>query len=556
MILSGCLKLENFPKIAAPMACLLEVHAEATAIREVPPSIECLTNLRLIDVSNCKHLASLPSSICRLKGLKAVILSGCSKFENLPDELGEMECLEELYCDKTAIQELPSSISLLNNLVSLNLEQCVNLKRLPESIHFEKLETMILSGCLKLENFPEIAGPMACLLKVHAEATAIREVPPSIERLTNLRLIDVSNCKHLASLPSSICRLKGLKAVILSGCSLFEKLPDELGEMECLEELYCDKTAIQELPSSISLVKKLKILSFRGCNPLASPLQKSCSFFLSSLGFCQQEELFKISRLHNECTALKGSIGSLTKYKNLNKISFTKCDQLLEDEHNSQIMIDAMWQHLIKGLYVAHDNFAICFPGKMIPEWFTYKNWGPSILVNLPQNWYNNKFVGFALCVVSEMINTSKLEHCGYLGVKYGIDVTLSLISPDGDKSNIGSRIGFMGNKQYADSNISCLAFSSFDKYWEFYYDWAHSPNEWCQFEVSQSLIESNSTVHRGFGVRLVYEDDVKQGDEELQEVMGQSNLSHSQFGKLGLFPAVFNGFHQRQRHLNIPDLI
>nr|GMD66585.1 TMV resistance protein N-like [Ipomoea batatas] len=122
-------------------------------------------------------------------------------------------------------------------------------------------------------------SPMACLLEVHAEATAIREVPSSIECLTNLRLIDVSNCKHLESLPSSICRLKGVKSVFLSGCSKFEKLPDELGEMECLGKLYCDKTAIQELPSSVSLLKKLKILSFRGCKPT----QKSCSFFLSRL---------------------------------------------------------------------------------------------------------------------------------------------------------------------------------------------------------------------------------------------------------------------------------
>nr|GMD66594.1 TMV resistance protein N-like [Ipomoea batatas] len=129
---------------------------------------------------------------------------------------------------------------------------------------------LILSGCLKLQTFPEIAGHMACLLEVYAEATALRELPSSIDFLTHLSLINLSYCKHLASLPSSICRLKGLKTLVLSGCSQFDKLPDELGQMDCLEVLYCDGTAIQKPPSSISLLKNLKTLSFRGCKPLAS----------------------------------------------------------------------------------------------------------------------------------------------------------------------------------------------------------------------------------------------------------------------------------------------
>ncbi|XP_019151936.1 PREDICTED: TMV resistance protein N-like [Ipomoea nil] len=425
-----------------------------------------------------------------LDNLKFMNLSHSQKLIRTPDFTGipNLETLILEHC--TSLVEIHASVGFLKNLVSLNLKNCVNLKRLPESIHLEKLEMLILSGCLKLENFPKIAAPMACLLEVHAEATAIREVPLSIECLTNLKLIDVSNCKHLASLPSSICSLKGLKAVILSGCSKFEKLPDELGEIKCLEKLYCDKTAIQELPSSISLLKKIKILSFHACKPLASPLQKSCSFFLSRLlpagtfqyikaspfpslsrlsslqmldlsdcsmldggiilGDLGQLHCLKVLNLSNkkfgcipaesfvnltqlrelylvgcgrlqsfpelpssiievyadECPSLEGrNINSLTKYPKLRRVSFTKCAQLPEDPRYGHI-VDAIWQHLLKGLSNPKHGISVYFPGMVFPEWFTYKNLGNSLSVSLPQNWYNNKFIGFTFCVVSNLITT------------------------------------------------------------------------------------------------------------------------------------------------------
>nr|GMD63841.1 TMV resistance protein N-like [Ipomoea batatas] len=512
-----------------------------------------------------------------------------------------------MYCDKTMIQELPSSISLLKNLVSLNLKHCVNLKRLPESIHLEKLKIMILSGCLKLENFPEIAAPMACLLDVHAKATAIREVPSSIERLTNLRLIDVSNCKHLASLPSSICKLKCAKVVILSGCSKFEKLPDELGEMECLEELYCDKTAIQELPSSISLLKKLKILSFRGCKPTSgfdSPLQKSYSFFLSRLlpagafqdikaspfpslsglsslerldlsdcsmldggiilGDLRELQCLKVLNLSNnkfgcipaesivgltrlkqlhlvgcgrlqtlpelpssitevyadECTGLESSnIDSLTKYPKLSYVSFSKCAQLLKDPCYGHI-VDAIWQHLLKGL--SNDpnrSISVYFPGMMFPEWFTYKNWGNSLSVSLPQNWYNNKFMGFAFCVVSNLITIPTTGRSCSITKKYGLDVKIIATTRDGHRSFITSTMGFKGVKQNMKSDeLTCLSYKSFHIYYFFFHIY-YNRNEWCQIEVSGRHCNS---VYTGIGMRLVYEDDVKTSDEPL---MIQENI-------------------------------
>ncbi|XP_031104452.1 TMV resistance protein N-like [Ipomoea triloba] len=528
-----------------------------------------------------------------LDNLKFMNLSHSQKLIRTPDFTG-MPNLETLILEEcTSLVEIHASVGFLKNLVSLNLKDCVNLKRLPESIHLEKLEIMILSGCFKLENFPKIATPMAFLLEVHAEATAIREVLPSVECLTNLRLIALSNCKYLASLPSSICRLKGLKVVILSGCSKFEKLPDELGEMECLEELYCDKTAIQELPSSISLLKKLKILSFRGCKPT----QKSCSFFLSRLlpagafqdikaspfpslsGLSSLERLdlsdcsmldggiilgdlgelhcLKVLNLSNnkfgcipaqsfvgltrlkqlqlvrcgrletlpelpssiievyadECTSLQGrNIDSLTKYPKLSYVSFTKCAQLLEDPRYGHI-VDAIWQHLLKGLSnYPNRSVSVYFPGMVFPEWFTYKNWGNSLSVSLPQNWYNNKFMGFAFCVVSNLITSPTSGKSCSITENYGLDVKIIPTTRDGRRLFILSTMGYKGVEHNMKSELTCMSYKSFHSY--------YNRNEWCQIEVSGY---SNS-VYTGIGMRLVYEDDVKTSDGPL---MIQNNTKY-----------------------------
>nr|GMD68760.1 TMV resistance protein N-like [Ipomoea batatas] len=165
-------------------------------------------------------------------------------------------------------------------------------------------------------------------------------------------------------------------------------------------------------------------------------------------------------------------------------------------------MIDAIWQHLLKGLSLVDDDVCICFPGAVIPEWFTYKNWGPSISVDLPQNWYNNKFMGFAFCAVSDLIKTSLSESYGGLSKTYGIEVRLSFKTDSGRKTKDGFMIGYMGTKQNADCELTCLAFVSFDVFWAAYNHVVHSPNE-----CSSSSSSSSQSV-----------------------------------GKMGLFPAIFNG--------------
>ena len=54
------------------------------------------------------------------------------------------------------------------------------------------------------------------------------------------------------------------------GCTKLGRLPKNLGNVESIEKLDLGQTAIRHVPSSIDLLKNLKVLSFYGCKGLSS----------------------------------------------------------------------------------------------------------------------------------------------------------------------------------------------------------------------------------------------------------------------------------------------
>ena len=138
-------------------------------------------------------------------------LSQSQKVTRTPDFSGTPNLERLILEDCASLVEIHPSAGLLKKLQVFNLKGCKNLRSLPKHILLENLEVFILSGCSKLDQFPEILGTMNCLLEVYLEATALKELPLSIEHLQSLNLLNLSYCKDLTSLPTSICRLKLLK---------------------------------------------------------------------------------------------------------------------------------------------------------------------------------------------------------------------------------------------------------------------------------------------------------------------------------------------------------
>nr|XP_028963183.1 disease resistance-like protein DSC1 [Malus domestica] len=264
--LSGCSSLEMFPEILEVMEELPELNLSGLKIEELPSSINNLTGLRYLKLTNCKELKSLPS--IRMKSLVTLDLSGCSSLEMFPEILEVMEELQKLNLFGSKIKELPSSINNLTGLRYLDLKDCKELKSLPSFIHMRSLAALNLYGCSSLAMFPEILEVMDQLIGLDLSGSKIKELPSSINCLTGLRILILKDCKELKTLPSSICQLQSLYYLSLSGCTKFEVFPNIEENMEELRALHLDGTSIKELPPSIERLQQLVLLNLGNCESL------------------------------------------------------------------------------------------------------------------------------------------------------------------------------------------------------------------------------------------------------------------------------------------------
>jgi len=86
------------------MKRLQSLLSSATAITALPKSIEHLTDLVSLNLSESKNLVCLPHTIFNFKFIRFIILARCSKLDRLPENLGNAESLQRLDLRGTAIR--------------------------------------------------------------------------------------------------------------------------------------------------------------------------------------------------------------------------------------------------------------------------------------------------------------------------------------------------------------------------------------------------------------------------------------------------------------------
>ncbi len=104
-------------------------------MEKLPNNLFFCSQLRMLDLAQCKKLKELPSSIGQLNALQELDLSRCSNLKELPPSIGQLNALQKFNLSRCShLKELPPSIGQLNALQNLDLWHCSNLKELPPSI--------------------------------------------------------------------------------------------------------------------------------------------------------------------------------------------------------------------------------------------------------------------------------------------------------------------------------------------------------------------------------------------------------------------------------------
>uniref|UniRef100_A0A7N2MFZ4 ADP-ribosyl cyclase/cyclic ADP-ribose hydrolase n=1 Tax=Quercus lobata TaxID=97700 RepID=A0A7N2MFZ4_QUELO len=404
--LSGCSKLDELPENLGNIETLEELDVSGTAITGLPLSIEHLIGLIKLDLRDCKNLSSLPNGCYSSMSLKSLNLSGCSKLDELPENLGNIKTLEELDVSGTAITGLPLSIEHLIGLIKLDLRDCKNLSSLPNGCYSSmSLKSLNLSGCSKLDELPKNLGKIEGLEELDLSGTAITDLPSFVVHLKNLKGLSLSGCVGLSSnkltrfplmqlrrspdptgmLERSLIGLCSLTKLDLSYCDL-QTIPNVLGCFSSLESLYLRGNNFVSLPESIIQLSNLTELFLGGC----THLQKL------------PELPFKIIYIDaTECTSLE-TLSLTPEYNfrpefcllNRDKLIYEGCGDLFSTTLRRYII-----NHQSQQDYSFDPAYHVVIPGSEIPKWFSHKNVGDSVNLQVPSN-LGNKLMGIAACAV------------------------------------------------------------------------------------------------------------------------------------------------------------
>jgi Leucine-rich repeat (LRR) protein len=143
----------------------------------------------------------------------------------------------------------------LNNLKVIDLSNSRFFAKTPNFSGLPSLERLILENCGSLADIHQCVG-----------------------ELKKLVFLNLKGCGRLRKLPESISHLKSLETMNLEGCIRLKKLPEQLGNMKVLTDLLLDGTDVQNLPSSIGILKKLKKLLVCGLRVRVVEVPQSSSY--------------------------------------------------------------------------------------------------------------------------------------------------------------------------------------------------------------------------------------------------------------------------------------
>lgn len=192
-------------------------------IKEIPPQIKNLKNLRALEMVNCS-------------------------LESLPPEFAELTQLDWLDLGGNFFTKIPAEVFALRELKMFNFAGNL-LTQLPDELFdFPKLERIHLTYN-QLTQLPPSIQNLKTLKHIYLGNNQIRELPEEIGQLPDLIQLVLAH-NRLRALPSSIKKLKNLQKLYLHH-NRIERLPKEITELEKLDFLYLRRNPLKHPPEEI-----------------------------------------------------------------------------------------------------------------------------------------------------------------------------------------------------------------------------------------------------------------------------------------------------------------
>lgn len=330
--ISGC-QLREIPPNLAKIPNLKALWASQNLNMKILPStIKQFQNLEILDISDSK-LDTLSTTLFQLPKLKELYLSNLhsSYYPSLklkiPDVIQGGETIQYLDLSFNTIDTFPKGLLLLKNLIELSLEGN-NISKLPSEIQsLTKLKALYMNRN-ELKKIPDELFEMNNLEVLSLSSNNLTEVPARLANLTKLHTLSLGGNK-IKELPKDLGKMIQLKYLNL-GFNQFSKLPEWLGnhinlrglnisnnkvtllppnitKLDKLEFLYAHQNNLQKLPLDIGRLMKIKILNL-GSNKLV--------FLPESI--CKINALETLYLYENQLEELPLNIGNLTNLNLLN----------------------------------------------------------------------------------------------------------------------------------------------------------------------------------------------------------------------------------------------
>ncbi|XP_065627379.1 disease resistance protein RPV1 isoform X2 [Quercus suber] len=297
--------------------------------------------------------------------------------------------LVELRMHGSDIKQLWKGIMILNELKLIDLSYSQNLIEIPDLSEAPNLKWLFLNGCARLPN-----------------------IHPSVIHLKNLKVLSLSGCIGLSSnkltrfplmqlrrspdptgmLERSLIGLCSLTELDLSYCNV-QTIPNVLGCLSSLRSLNLEGNNFVSLPESIIQLSNLTGLYLGGCTHLQTlPELPLKIIYIDAIG----------------CTSLE-TLSITPEYDFQPEFRLLNCDKL-RYEHCGDLFSTTLRRFIInhqgqQDYYPYH----VVIPGSEIPKWFSDKNMGDSVNLQVPSD-LGNKLTGIAVCAVYHLLHQFHIE--------------------------------------------------------------------------------------------------------------------------------------------------